>query len=130
MNIALISQNYHPFIGGVETHARQVAHELSKEHSVRIVAGNFAPNVQSKRLSMLYTNLLAPAFESYQDGPVPVHALTPKSLDRVRMAPIGIRAIPKLQSVAYHGLNRFGYPWFRSVYKTRLKEMLRNFDVV
>ena len=26
MNILLVAQNYHPFVGGVETHARQLAH--------------------------------------------------------------------------------------------------------
>ena len=42
MKLALIAQNYHPFVGGVEAHARQVAHALSASHEVTVAAVNFS----------------------------------------------------------------------------------------
>src|SRR5579884_3096599 len=100
MNILIVAQNYHPFVGGVETHARQVAQQLSQKYRVAIAAVNFAPNRLPTRLAALHTNLLAPRFGGYQDGEVPVHALTPSSLDRVRMLPIAARALPRLSRYA------------------------------
>ena len=48
MDILLVAQNYHPFVGGVETHARQVAQELAQDHRVRVAAMNFAPAQDSR----------------------------------------------------------------------------------
>ena len=102
MNVLLVAQNYHPMIGGVETHARQIAHELCKQHQVQVVAGNFTSCKLPKRLSMLHTNLLAPTAADYQDGEISVHASdTPENFDRVKMLPIALRSIPKLQRYAY-----------------------------
>ncbi len=129
MNILLVAQNYHPFVGGVETHVRQVAHELAKEHRVHVAAGNFVPCSLSPSLAMLHTNLLTPAYANYQDGEVPVHALTPTRLDRFRMLPIAVRATPRLRSYAYHGLNRFGYRWYRSVYLPRLRALMEREEI-
>ncbi|HZO87539.1 MAG TPA: glycosyltransferase family 4 protein [Chthonomonadaceae bacterium] len=129
MRILIVAQNYYPFVGGVETHARQVARELSKAHQVHIAAVNFAPCRLPKRLAMLHTSLLAPAYQSYQDGDVPVHALTPSLLDRLRMLPISARAIPRLQRLAYHELNRFGYRWYRPVFQPRLERLMQGVDV-
>src|SRR5205085_9309334 len=97
MKILLVAQNYHPFVGGVETHARQVAQALSRHHSVAVAAGNFLPGRLPRRLSMLHHNLLTPHYDSYRDGEVPIHALTPSLLDRVRMLPIALRALPVVQ---------------------------------
>ncbi|WP_231723990.1 glycosyltransferase family 4 protein [Chthonomonas calidirosea] len=130
MRILLVAQNYHPFIGGVETHARQIAHEMSKKHHVDIAAGNFLQKKLPTRLAVLGTSLLVPSYPSYQDGPVFVHSLTPKLFDRVRMLPIALRCVPKLCSLAYHSLNRFGYPWYRNVYLPKLRALVQGVDVV
>jgi len=130
MNILLVTQNYYPLIGGVETHARQIAHDLAKTHQVRVVAGNFTPCRLPARLAMLHTNLLSPSYADYQDHEIPVHALTPSRFDRLRMLPIAVRAFPKLQRYAYDALNEFGYLQFRSVYLPRLLNLMQGVDVV
>lgn len=130
MNVLLVAQNYYPLIGGVETHARQIAHELAKTHHVRVVAGNFTPCKLPKRLTMLHTSLLAPAAADYQDGEIPVQALTPQKFDRLKMLPIAVRAIPKLQRYAYGAVTEFGYSWYRSVYFARLLQQMQGVSVV
>jgi len=47
VRILLVSQNYFPFVGGVETHVRQIAHEFVRSHHVAIAAVNFAPYQQA-----------------------------------------------------------------------------------
>jgi phosphatidylinositol alpha-1,6-mannosyltransferase len=130
MKILLVSQNYHPFVGGVEIHARQVAHELAKAHSVTIAAGNFLPSRLPSRLAVLHTSLLAPSYHNYQDGAVPVRALTPSGSDRLRLLPISARALPVVRRRAHHRLSRFGYPWYRAVFLPRLRELVQGTDVV
>jgi phosphatidylinositol alpha-1,6-mannosyltransferase len=130
MNILLIAQNFPPMIGGVEIHARQIAQELSKTHRISVAAMNFVASPKRPRLAMLQTNLLAPAFGSYTDGAVPVHSLTPTAWERVRMAPIAIRAIPKLQRYWYHGLNRLGYLAYKPVMAKKLRRLIDGVDVV
>jgi phosphatidylinositol alpha-1,6-mannosyltransferase len=130
MRILIVAPNYHPFIGGVEKDARLIAHELSKQHQVSVAAGNFKQKNFPKRLAVLGSSLLVPSYPSYQDGPVFVHSLTPRPLDRMRMLPIAVRCVPKLCSVAYHSLNRFGYPWYRRVYLPRLLALIGDKDVV
>ncbi len=130
MNVLLVAQNYHPLIGGVETHARQIAHQLSKQHQVQVVAGNFTPCNLPKRLTMLHTSLLAPAAADHQDGEIPIHALTPQKLDRLKMLPIALRSLPKLQRYAYQTLNQFGYSWYRSAYFARLLQLMQGVEVV
>lgn len=131
MKIALICSNYFPFVGGVETHARQIAHEMTRRgHSVKVVAGNFAPSKLSPRWKMLHEDLLAPPYSDFMDEGVPVTALTPSRLDRARLLPIAVRALPKVQRVAYHSLRRFGYRSYQPVYGPRLKTLLAGVDVV
>ena len=131
MKIALVCTNYYPFVGGVETHARQIAHEMTRRgHDVKVVAGNFAPSKLSPRFKMLNEDLLAPKYDDFSDEGVPVHALTPSRLDRARMLPIAVRAVPKVQRIAYHPLRRFGYRSYQSVYGPRLKRLLTGCDVV
>src|SRR5690349_1722156 len=101
MNILLVCQNYYPLIGGVETQVRLFAQDLAERHEVRIAAGTFRSSKLPKRVAMLHTNLLAPAYEDYLDGAVPVHALTPGFRDRLRMLPIAVRAVPRIQRHAY-----------------------------
>ena len=130
MNILLVAQFYPPCVGGVEIHAQQIAQEMNLEHCVQVVAGNFQPCGLSPRLNMLNTNLLAPSYASFDDKGVPVEALTPSSWDRLRMLPISVRAMPVLQRHAFHPLNRFGYQWFRSVYKSRIRNLVSKADIV
>jgi glycosyltransferase involved in cell wall biosynthesis len=131
MNILLVTQNYLPFIGGVEMHARQVAHKLIEGgNQVSVIASNFAPNKLPKRSAMLHGSLLAPSFDDYTDGPVPVYALTPRSMDRLKMLPIALRATPKLQRYAYHPLHKMGYRSYRSVYLPRLRTMAAKADII
>jgi phosphatidyl-myo-inositol dimannoside synthase len=131
MKILLIAQYYYPFIGGVETHVRQVAHELTQQgHQVEIVAATFEPCPLPAKLALLYYSLLTPAYESYSDGAVKVHALTPNWLDRIRMLPIAVRVLPKLRGIFFTPLNRFGYPFYRSVFLDRLKALMKDVDVV
>ena len=130
MNIYLVAQNYHPFVGGVETHVRQLARELARADTVSVAAVNFATSRLPARLQVLHTSLLAPQSEGYLDGDVPVHALTPTWTDRVRMLPIGARAIPRLQRYAYHALTEFGYRWYHTVYFPRLLDLMRSADLV
>jgi len=130
MRIVYVSQNYFPFVGGVETHVRQVSHELARAHHVEIAAVNFAPYRGWSRLAQLHESILAPHFESYDDDGVPVHALTPTFTERLRMLPIAIRCTPRWQRYAYHGLRRFGFPWYRSVYLPKLQRVLQGADVV
>lgn len=132
MNILIVVQNYLPFIGGVETHARQIAHEFVRRgHTVSIAAGNFAPSKRPARTAVLNASLLAPPHDDYADGPVPVTALTPKrAADRLRMLPAALRVVPRLQRVAYHPLHKLGYPGYRSVYLPRLRRLVERADVV
>ncbi len=130
MKIVYVTQNYFPFVGGVETHVRQVAHELSRSHNVEIAAVNFQPYRGWRRLAQLHESVLAPHFDSYVDDGVPVHALTPTLAERLRMLPIAIRCAPRWQRYAYHGLRRFGYPWYRRVYEPKLRRILEGADVV
>lgn len=130
MRILLINQNYHPFIGGVETQMRLVAHGLSAEHHVDVAAVMFAQSRVPQRLAVLEANLLAPRYSSYSDGKVAVSSLTPTPLDRVKMLPIAMRAMPKLQRYAFHPLHRFGYPWYRSAFLPKLRKLAARADVI
>ena len=131
MKLLLITQYYYPFIGGVETHVRQVAQEFLRQgHEVEIVAATFSTCPLSASNAVLYFNLLTPVYDSYKDGEVQVHALTPKLFDRIRMLPIAVRALPKIGGKFYTELNRFGYPFYKSVFLDRLKALMKDVDVV
>lgn len=126
----LVAQNYQPFVGGVETQARMFAQVLARKHRVCVASGNFVPSRLPPRLAMLHTNLLTPSFPGYDDGGVPVHSLTPTPVQRLRMLPIAVRALPVIQRHAYHGLNRFGYKAFRAAHLPRLRTLTQGKDVV
>lgn len=130
MKILILSQRYHPFVGGVETQTRLIANELAKTHSVTVAAVNFGiPDVHPK-LHVLTESILIPEFESYQDGDVPVVALSPTRGQRLAMLPIGIRAVPVLRSRFYRPLLNFGYRWYKAAFMSRLRELVRDVDVV
>lgn len=130
MRILFVTQNYLPFIGGIELQTHLAAQELSKRHTVAVVAGNFAPCRLPKRLASLHNNLLAPRFADYTDGLVPVHALTPTLLDRLRLLPMAARALPVLSRYAFHELNRGSYRAYRTVYVPRLRRLMAGADIV
>jgi glycosyltransferase involved in cell wall biosynthesis len=126
MNILLVTQGYHPIVGGVEVHVRQVAHALTAaSHHVEIAAMNFLPPRSRGRTAILNTDLLAQSYASIADGPVPVHSLTPSAADRTRMLPIAIRLVPLLRRFADRAAFRFGYAFYRAVYRPRLKHLMR-----
>ena len=131
MNITFIAQRYYPFMGGVETQTRLVAKALhARGHSVRVGGVNFVQRDIPQRLAMLEDSLLVPPYDDYNDDGVPVHALTPTPAERLQMAPIAVRAIPRLQRHYYHALRRFGYRWYRSVYREKLRPLIADADVV
>ncbi|HEX8911070.1 MAG TPA: glycosyltransferase family 4 protein, partial [Humisphaera sp.] len=140
MRVVLISQNYHPMLGGIETQVRMFAAELARRgHAAEVVAANFRPlrlpRRLAGRLAVLSDSLLIPRPDAAGrpegdfDGSVRVHTLTPGRLDRVRMLPIAARAIPRLQRYAYQPLYEFGYHWYRRVFGPRLRQILRGADV-
>jgi glycosyltransferase involved in cell wall biosynthesis len=131
VNLLLVAQNYHPFVGGVETHARQVARELAAQHTVAVAAVNFSANRLPARVAMLHNSVLIPRHDDRCDGDVTVHTLSPRPFDRVRLAPIGARVLPGLpRLVGYFALERFGFPWYRSVFLPRLQQLMRGVEVV
>ncbi len=130
MNIFFVSQRYHPFVGGVETQTRMVVADLSKRHHVEVGAVSFADTAMSDRMRVLEDSLLARSHESFEDGSVHVHSLTPTWRDRVRLLPILVRAMPRLQRYYYHSFKLFGYQFYRAVYVSRLRILMKGFDVV
>jgi glycosyltransferase involved in cell wall biosynthesis len=131
MKVLLVAQIYLPFVGGVEVHIHQLATALrERAHDAQVAAVNFAPTNLPYRLGVLHQSLLAPRFESYHDGSVPVHSLTPSPLDRLRLIPMVIRTVPRLQRIAYHGLNRSSYSFYKPVFGPRLRQLMRGADLV
>ena len=130
MNILFVAQRYHPFVGGVETQTRLVLNKLAQEHHVEVAAVQFEEFDVPERLRPLSDSLLLPSYDSYVDGDVPVHALTPTVADRLRMLPIAARAIPRLMRHKFHALRRFGYPFYRKVYAPKLRDLMPGVDVV
>jgi glycosyltransferase involved in cell wall biosynthesis len=131
VKITIVSQFYLPFVGGIQLHVRQVAHALrARGHDVQIIAANFAPFKLSPRLASLNDSLLVPRFDSYVDQGVPVHALTPSPLQRLRLLPIAVRAIPKLQRYAFDALRHFGYLVYRPAFAPQLRRLIGGSDIV
>ena len=132
MNILLVSQNYLPFIGGVETHIRQIAHEYQRRgHDVRIVAMNFEAFRGNPRFAMLHTSLLAPGCPDGRDDSIPVNSLAPRNrIERFRLAPIALRALPKIQRWLYHPLHKLGAPAYSALIGPRIAAHLEGVDLV
>lgn len=139
MKILFVSPNYYPALGGVETQARLIAQELAKKHQVSIAAANFGfrhrqyvPGWLGKRMMIesLYNSLLAPNYSSFQDGDIPVHAVTPSRGDRLRLLPISLRTLPLLRSYTEPFLDWFSYQCYRAVFAPKLAKLMQNVDVV
>jgi glycosyltransferase involved in cell wall biosynthesis len=132
LRVLIVTQFFFPFIGGVETHIRQVAHEfVVNGHQVEIAAMNFSSPKTRLPLHVLHPDLLAPTTASYIDDSVPVHSLAPaNALERARLLPMGLRAVPVLRRYAYHGLNRLGFTSYRSVLVPKLAELVQRADVI
>ena len=45
MKIVQVSQDYHPSIGGIEEHVRNISERLAKEHQVVVFAGGYSGNL-------------------------------------------------------------------------------------
>lgn len=131
MKITLVSQNYLPFIGGIETHAQQVAHELKKRgHHVQIMAVNFEHSKLPEKLKVLHESLLAPSYRDYDDEGIPVHALTPTLTERLCLIPTIAQVAPVLRRHLYHQLRDWSHFWYRIAYLRRIRQILRGSDVV
>jgi glycosyltransferase involved in cell wall biosynthesis len=130
MNILVLAQSYYPILGGVETQTRLIVQELSKHHHVEVAATSFEGANVPHRLRMLTDSLLLPSYANFVDEGVQVHALTPTWTERLRMTPIALRALPRLQRYYYHELKAFGYRWFKSVYAPKLRALMQDVDVV
>lgn len=129
LSILLVSKNYYPFVGGIETQVRLLAHALAKKHQVEIAAARFEPH-QLHRLWPLEDSLLLPAFASYDDEAVRVHSLSPTRIERMRMLPIAVRVAPKIRRYFHSQFRRFGYRFYRSVYVPRLRKIVRHQDII
>ncbi|MEZ4695544.1 MAG: glycosyltransferase family 4 protein [Rhodothermales bacterium] len=130
MRILIVSQRYHPFVGGVETQTRLIANELATRHHVEIAAANFEVPRVHRRLDVLAENILVPEYEDFFDGNVRVNTLTPSGRQKFAMLPIAARTVPIVRRYFYSELSRFGYPWYRMAWMSRLRELVRKFDVV
>ena len=130
MKIGIVTQKYHPLVGGVETHTRQLAHGLSVRHDVRVAATNFAACRLPARLRAFESDLLAPAHNDFHDNAVPVHAIAPRRGDRLWMLPMALMALPRVQRYAYDKARAFAYRFYRRVFVERLVSTLAGTDVV
>lgn len=130
MNILLVSRCYPPSIGGVQTLVHQVGHELAKRNRVAVAATNFRESRLPLRLMTLQGNLLARAHDSFVDEEVSVTAMTPNWADRLRMAPIALKTIPKLPRVLFHHFDGIGYTCFSRTYFERMRRVVSGVDLV
>ncbi|MFM7321555.1 MAG: glycosyltransferase family 4 protein [Armatimonadota bacterium] len=131
MKILLVAQNYLPFVGGVEIHARQISRSFRDlGHEVAIVAANFAPYRGTRRLGVLHESLLAPYVADHEDDGIPVSTLCPRSAwDRMRLAPVALRAVPVINR-DFARVQRAAYPFFRAVHWKRALSLCGGVDVV
>src|SRR4051794_23416356 len=108
MQILIVSTNYHPALGGVETQIRMVANELSRRHRVEVATSRLQVGFPSAKIIMerigirkplerlkiwnllrkLNSSLFLPRFKNYVDGEVPVNVISPTGFDRIRMLPV------------------------------------------
>lgn len=130
MKVFFVAQRYHPFVGGVETQTRMVVSELALRNHVEVAALTFRETPIPERLRAIEDSVLVPSYPSYADGDIRIHSLSPSWTERARLAPIIVRAIPKLQRYYYHSLKAFGYRFFRAVFIPKLRHLMRGFDVV
>ncbi|HEV7402336.1 MAG TPA: glycosyltransferase, partial [Chthoniobacteraceae bacterium] len=131
MKVVFITTNYLPFTGGVENHTASLAHSLSARHEVKVAALRFRPQSLFSRLGVLGNNLLAPRrVEDRLDGKVSVISLGPNLLERLRLWPLALRALPRIQRWFYEQLNRITRPAFLRAFTPRLRQVIAGADVV
>ena len=131
MKILYISNNYLPFTGGVEIHVQQVAETLSARHQVTIGALKFGNYGFSKRLRALeYSLLAAKRCASRKDGLVQVCSLAPTAIGRLKMAPLVLRATPRIQRYYYHQINGLTRPFYLWAMETRIRALAKDADIV
>ena len=128
--IGIFTLNYHPLIGGVEAHARQIAHGFSAEHVVTIGAVNMSSRKVPHRLRVLGSNLLTGCSSDRSDGPVKVVSLASSPAARILMLPLLIRAVPRIQRWFYHEMNRATRPFYSLALRSKLRRVLGGCDVV
>lgn len=131
MKITLVTHNYAPFTGGIETHAEQMAHALSARHEVTVAALNFGRFAVPRRLRALDQNLLARRTgEDRQDGPVRVISLGPRWPERLKMLPLVLRCVPVLPRWFHAGFDRVTHPFHAWAFAPELTRAIRGADVV
>jgi phosphatidylinositol alpha-1,6-mannosyltransferase len=131
MTIAYVSDNYYPFVGGVETHVRQITQALSHSHGVCIAAHNFSPNRLPSWAKVLNASLLAPRVECRpNDGKVAVYSIAPTNTERFWLLPMALRATPKLRRWFYHEINRYTHGSYHHVVGPKLGRVFEGVDVV
>lgn len=131
MKIVYISNNYLPFTGGVEIHVHQIAQRLSTRHQVTVGAIKFGNYALSKRLRVLEYSLLAEQrCGPRTDGAVRVYSLAPTRVDRLKMAPMVVRATPRIQRYYYHQINALTRPFYLWAMETRIRELAKDADIL
>jgi len=132
MKIAYVCSNYLPFIGGIETYARQVSQHFSGRHEVVLAAMNFQKNRNRRwhRLDPLSDNLLVSSTGNRRDGAVRIHSLTPSPAARMLMAPLILRSAPLWQRHTYHLLRRATHPFYLWAVGAKMRSALQGSDVV
>ncbi len=132
MKITLVTHNYAPFTGGIETHAEQMAHALSaRGHEVTVAALNFGRFHVPRRLRALDQNLLAKRTgEDRRDGPVRVVSLGPRWGQRLRMLPLALRCTPVLPRWFHTAFDTLTHPFHRWAFAPALARAIRGADVV
>lgn len=134
MKILIVSRNYHPFIGGVETQVRMIAHDLARRHEVEIAATNFRNgglpmNRFVRRLAVGAENVIAPRHLQTLDAGVPAHQLHPPASERALYR--ALYACESLHSSRLQaGARHLGYRLYRAAYLPKLRELVRGKDVV
>ena len=130
MKILLVAQHYHPVVGGIETQVRLMGQELANSCQVEITAVNFSTSKLPRRLTILHPHLLAKPYLSHKDGQVPIHALSPTRMDRLRLLPIAVQVIPGVRQVANDAVRDFGYQRYRQIFVPKLRQIMQGVDVV
>ncbi|MGE0449674.1 MAG: glycosyltransferase family 4 protein [Vicinamibacterales bacterium] len=142
MKILFVANSYHPSVGGIQTQLRLVAHDLATRHHVEVAAVNFRSAEQRRRPSGPASRLVGPrsvhAFQSnlllrhhpsYQDGRVPVHAITASTNGRLRLLPFAWQKIrPTRRTDSWW--RRAGFEAFLSAVVPQLRLLMRGTDIV
>ncbi len=132
MKITLVTHNYAPFTGGIETHAEQMAHALSaRGHEITVAALNFGRFPVPRRLKALDQSLLAKRTgEDRRDGPVRVVSLGPRWPERLKMLPLLLRCMPVLPRWFHAEFDRVTHPFHEWAFAPELTRAIRGANVV